>query len=157
MASVLVMKNEAGKLQGFGRRGERAYNRFTDDVKQLGVGEMIEFSYWVPRSTPFHRRHFKMLATVFDAQDRYTDENAFRKWLEVGAGHCDLAPSAGGDPVAIPRSIDYTSLDQAEFEPIHLAVKNFLRSPYCTSFLWPHLSADQQWEMIEQLLAGFDA
>lgn len=156
MANVLVMKNEEGKLEGFGRRGERAYNRFLGDLRKLEVGEMLQFSYRVPRSGPFHNRHFRMLNDVFEAQEAFDDEYIFRKWLEIGAGHCEFAPGKDGELVPIPKSIDYESLDQADFEPIHYAVKAFMRSPRATGFLWPHLTAHQQWEMIEQLLAEFD-
>lgn len=156
MANVLVMKNDQGKLEGFGQRGAKAYNRFLGDVRALATGELLTFSYKVPRSTKFHNRHFVMLATVYEAQEKFVDEHAFRKWSEVGGGYCDMVPGAKGELVAVPKSIDYDTLDDLEFEPVHRAVKDFLRSDHCTAFLWRHLGAQQQWEMIEQLLMGFD-
>lgn len=156
MASVLIVKNEAGKLEGFGEKGTRTYNRFLGDVRALVVGEMLSFSYRVPRSAPYHNRHFRMVRDVFESQEKFDDETLFRKWLEIGAGYADWVPGPDSKICAVPRSIDYATLDQADFEPIHVAVKGFMRSQYATGVLWPHLSAQMQWEMIEQLLAGYE-
>lgn len=156
MANVLIVKNPQGKLQGFGERGERTYNRFLDAVRQLEVGELLAFSYKAARSGPFHRRHFVMLGYVYDAQERFTDELQFRKWGEVGGGHCDLLPGRDGQLVAVPKSIDYESLDQTEFEPIHRDVKVFFRSEHARRYLWPHLTDQATYETMEILLQEFD-
>lgn len=156
MANVLIVKNPEGKLQGFGERGERAYNRFLSDVRALEPGELLAFSYKVPRSGPFHGRHFRMLGFVYDAQDRFTDELHFRKWGEVGAGHCELLPDGSGQLVAVPKSIDYESLDQVEFEPIHRDVKCFFRSEHARRHLWPWLTDQLTYETMEILLQEFD-
>jgi len=156
MAAVLIMKNAEGRLEGFGERGMRAYNRFLDAVRKLEIGELLKFEYKAPRSGPYHRRHFGMLGVIFENQDRFTDELVFRKWGEVGAGYCDLLPGKDGIPCAVARSIDYESLDQIAFEPIHLAVIGFYRDAHARRFLWPHLTEVQTYEMMEMLLMGFE-
>jgi hypothetical protein len=97
-----------------------------------------------------------MLKSVYDAQERFSSEYGFRKWCEMGAGHCDWVPGPDGHMQPIPKSIGYDSLDQAEFEPIHRDVFAFLRSEYARHVLWPHLRPDQTYEMIETLLAEFE-
>lgn len=156
MASVLVMKNAEGKLEGFGERGARAYNRFLADVRKLEMGELLAFSYKAPRSGPFHRRHFKMLDVFFQSQEYFSDEYAFRKWGEMGAGHCAWVPGPDGQMQAVPKSIDYESLDDIEFRPIHMAVKDFLRSERARSTLWPHLTDHATWETVDMLLMEFE-
>lgn len=157
MANVLIMKNSQGRLEGFGPRGVKAYNRFLSDLGALAIGEMLSFSYRVPRSLKFHRLHFGMLGTFFESQERFTDDYKFRKWSEVGAGHCDFLPGPKGELVAVPRSIDYEALDDLEFGDVHASVKGFLRSEHARRYLWAHLQEEQTYEMVETLLATFEA
>lgn len=156
MPSVLITKNDKGKIAGFGEKGERVYARFLAAVKALEYGELLAFTYKVPRSPKFHRLHFVMLAALFGAQDQFADDYQFRKWSEVGAGHVDWVPGPTGKMVALPRSIDYESLDDDEFGEMHAAVKAFFRSTHATRFLWPHLDDGQAAEMVEALLMEFD-
>ena len=67
-----------------------------------------------------------------------------------------MLPGPKGKPVAVPKSIAYEKLDQAEFEPIHDAIFAFARSTYATRFLWPHLSDEQGGEMVDVVLREFE-
>lgn len=156
MSVVQVTKDEQGKLVGFGEKGERAYARFLAAVRELEPGEMLGFEYRVPRSGPFHRRHFAVLKAFFDSQEQFSDSEQFRKWTEVGAGHVEFVPGPKGRMVALPKSISYESLDDEEFRDVHERVVQFLRTPHATRFLWPHLSDLQAGEMVETILAGFE-
>ncbi len=156
MPTVLILKDKTGKLAGFGQKGERAYARFLAAVKKLEYGELLSFSYKVPRSPKFHRLHFVMLAALFEAQEPFQSDYQFRKWAEVGAGHVDWVPGPTGKMVALPRSIDYESLDDADFSDMHDAVKAFFRSTHATRFLWPHLSDAEGAEMVRVILVEFE-
>jgi hypothetical protein len=156
MPSVLITLDDRGKLAGFGEKGERAYGRFLAAVKKLEQGELLSFTYKVPRSPRFHKLHFVMLAALFEAQEQFADDYQFRKWSEVGAGHVDWVPGPTGKMVALPRSIDYESLDDAEFSEMHEAVKTFFRSTHATRFLWPHMDDPCSAEMIESVLVQFE-
>lgn len=147
---------ENGKIVGVDDKAQKAYAKFRARLESLHNGESLIFSWKEPRSGPFHRRHFAMLGAVYNAQEQFTDETQFRKWMEVGAGYADMLPGPKGKPVAVPRSIAYEKLDQVEFEPIHQAVFAFARSLYATRFLWPQLSDAQQAEMIAAILAEFE-
>lgn len=143
-------------MVGFGQKGERAYAKFLAAVRNLEYGEMLAFSYKIPRAPKFHRLHFVMLAALFDAQEQFDDDYQFRKWAEVGAGHCDFVPGAKGRMVALPRSIDYESLDDVQFSEMHEAVKAFFRSQHAQRFLWPHLGEEQQMNMVANILDQFE-
>ncbi len=156
MPQIQVCKDNTGKLAGFGPKGERAYARFLSAVRNLEHGEMLAFSYKIPRAPKFHRLHFVMLAALFEAQEQFQSDYQFRKWAEVGAGHVDWVPGPTGKMVALPRSIDYESLDAVEFSEMHEAVKAFFRSQHATRFLWPHLDDLKAADMIEAILAGFE-
>ena len=156
MPSVHVMKNAQGKLEGFGERGAKTYQRFLKACKELEPGELLSFSFKVPRSPRFHRLHFVVLRALFDSQEQFSSDYEFRKWTEVGAGHVKFVPGPTGRMVALPMSIAYDALDDIAFGELHAKVKDFMRSEHAQKFLWPHLTAHQQWETVEQVLAEFE-
>lgn len=156
MPQVILHRGPNGKPEGITPAMDRAYQRFRARAAALEPRDSLVFSWREPRSGPYHRRHFVMLDALFQAQERFEDDEKFRKWLEVGAGYCDLLPGPTGELVAVPKSIAYEKLDQLEFEPIHAAVFAFARSERCTAFLWPHLTAEQRFMMVETTLAEFE-
>jgi hypothetical protein len=157
MSAVIIVKNSQGKLEGFGQKGAKTYAKFRAAVDALEIGETLGFSYKVPRAPRFHRLHFAgLIHPLFEAQEQFADEGQLRKWLEVGAGHCDFVPGPEGRMVALPRSIDYASLDDVEFGEVHEACKRFMRTEHCRRFLWPHLTQEQTAETIETILEGVE-
>ena len=156
MASITVTKDQTGQIVGFGEKDKKAYGRFKQKVKDLQPGELYTIEAWFPRNPRLHGLHFAMLAQVFDAQEQFSDPEQLRLWLQVGAGHCEFVPGPTGRMVAIPKSISFRSMDDAEFSEHHERVKAFLRSDHAQAFLWPHLPADQRAEMVEGVLQGFE-
>lgn len=155
MGLVLVVKGEDGKLQGFGEKGARAWAKFLRRVHDMAEGELLTFSWREPRSIKHHRLFFAKLRALFDRQEAFGSEDKLRPWLTVGAGYCDLLPGRDGQLVAIPQSINFESLDEADFGELHLQVDQFLWSPHAQAYLWPHLSVQQRYDMVEQLLGEF--
>ena len=155
MPTVTITKDEAGKIVGASDKDVKKYAKWRECIDKLTRHESIIFSWKEPRSGPYHRRHFKMLGCLFAAQEQFQDEEVFRKWGEVGAGYCKLVPGSNGKPVAIPDSINYEKLDQAEFKPIHEAVFAFYRTLKATRFLWPHLSDQMAGDMVESAIGEF--
>lgn len=157
MSEVVLVRGEDGKLQGLGDKGQRSFARFRSKVERLAIGETVKFSYWLPRSPGFHRRHFAILAALFKQQDQFTDPEKLRMWLQVGAGFCDLVPGPLGKLVAMPRSIAWENLDDDEFAEHHAAVIAFMRSTYCTRYLWPMWSDLDADTFINNVLMEFNA
>jgi hypothetical protein len=156
VADVVLTRGPDGKLQGMGEKGARQYQRFLAAVKQLQPGDTMRFSFKLPRSPVFHRRHFAILNAVFEQQEQFASPEAFREWVQVGAGFCDLVPGPKGKPVAIARSIAWEALEEADFAEHHAAVVGFLRSTHCTRFLWPHMDDLAADTFIDNLLRSFD-
>ena len=157
MSDVVIEKGGDGKLRGLGDKGGRAYARFLSQVRGMAVGDTMRFAFWVPRSLGFHRRHFKIIAKVFENQDQFQDIEKFREWLQVGAGFCDIYPGPKGKPVAIARSIAWERLEEADFEEHHREVIRFMRSAHCTRFLWPQMSDINADTFINNVLGEFGA
>lgn len=156
MSKVILRIDESGKLAGFDEKNERAYSRFRKQIAELQPGQTLTFEFRIPRSARMHRFHFAMLKAFFDCQEVFTDAERMRKWLEVGAGHCEFVPGPRGDLVALPKSIAYEALDDAEFREVHESVKAFLRTEHAYRYLWPHLDDARGESMVEAILCEFE-
>ena len=156
MTTITVTMGDDGKLRGFTDKDQIAYGKFRKRIAELEPGELMWLETWFERSGPYHRRHMAMVGAFFDAQEQFADFDDFRKWTQVGAGHCDFVPGPAGRMVALPKSIAYHKLDQADMEQLHKKTVDFLRSEHAQRFLWPHLSAEQTWMTIETILVGFE-
>lgn len=155
MAKVALRVNDSGKLEGLTPADDRAYARFKKKLGLMRPGDTISFEHRFPRSPKFHRLHFAMLGLLFDNQEQFANPEDLRKWIEVGAGHCQFVPGPGGRLVALPLSIAYDSLDDAEFYEHHIKVVTFLRSQAATRFLWPQIDDQAAGQSMDALLEGF--
>jgi hypothetical protein len=142
-----------GVFDGVRREDKRAWRRFWKRIVGLEPGEMAVADMRFPRSGPYHRRHMKIEASVFDAQDRFDDFEQFRIWLKVGAGWVTWCAGPKGGVVPIPKSISYAEADQEEFTRYHEAVMAFLRGQHAAPFLWRHMNDPHS--MMESILEGF--
>ena len=156
MTTITVSKDETGKLVGLTDPDHRAYGRFKKMIEELGCGEFFSIDYWFPRNPALHRLHFKIVGTLFDAQEQFADIDYLRGWLYVGAGHCRFVPGPTGKMVAMPESIKWSRIDDADFEKVHRKVIGFMRSEHARRFLWPHLSDAQTYDTMEILLQEFE-
>ncbi len=156
MSAVVLVKGEDGKLQGHGEKGQRAYGKFRRRVKSMQPGDTVHFEWREPRSLPHHRLFFAKLGALMDMQEQFDSEDKLRAWLTVGAGYADFVPGPTGRMVALPQSIAFDKLDEADFADLHAKVDAFLWTDHARRFLWPHLSAQQTYDFIDQLLTSFD-
>lgn len=150
----MIFKGADGKLEGWGEKGRRAFQKFRKIIAGLEVGETVQFSYRLPRSPRHHRFFFARLAELFERQERFKEVEHMLDWLKVGAGHVDLLPGQDGVPCAIPRSIAWHNLDEQGFIEFTRAMNDFLWTPYAQAALWPHLDEHQRWAMVDQWFQG---
>ena len=144
-----------GAVDGLGDLGQKQWRRFWNMIFRLEPGEMVEIQTYKNRSGPYHRRHFVIEQTVFEAQERFEHFEQFRYWLKVGAGWVTWAAGPKGGVVPIPKSVSYKSTDQEEFMEFHQRTVSFLRGPHAARYLWPHLK-DQADPRMNELLNGFN-
>lgn len=156
MSTLVVTMGEDGQLQGYGQKGERAWAKFKRRVAAMTIGETLAFSWKEPRSPRHHRLFFGKLGELFKRQEQFDDEDKLRAWLTVGAGYCDYLPGIDGVPCAIPRSIAWENLDEADFADLHAKVDAFLWSEHARGFLWPHMTDEQSYAAVDAFLLEFD-
>lgn len=155
MPSINCHLDENKKLDGISQTDKKRYAKFKFKVANLGENSIV-FSWREVRSGPFHRRFFKMLSELFDAQDAFIDPDMFRAWLTVGAGFAEFYPSAEGKMVAIPKSISYERLDQVKFKEVSDKVFDFVRSGHARGILWPHMSSRVSEQMVNAILKEYE-
>lgn len=156
MTTITVTRDDTGKIVGMGEKDKTAYARFLKRLKGLEPGELFTIDFWFPRNPKLHGLHFAMLTALFDRQEQFADPDQLRMWVQVGAGHCEFVPGPTGRMVAIPKSISWKSIDDADFSEHHNKVKDFLRTEHARRFLWPQMSDDETAGMVDELLAEFE-
>ena len=102
--------------------------------KKLKLGQTYSVEVKVVRNVDFHRKYFALVAyaweflTEQEIANFKTKEN-FRKYLEIAAGHCDvLYHPRLQEFVEIPRSISFSSMDNASFSDLYRRVKDVIFS-----------------------------
>lgn len=142
------------KLIGLTDKDADKYASFLAKLKSLTEADSITFSWAAPRSGPYHRRFFALLGMIYDSQEQFDDPDDLRQWLTVGAGHVRFVPGPSGRMVALPVSIKWDRMDQVEFERVANDVFSFAYSEHARRFLWPHLSNEVSYQMMETIMGG---
>jgi hypothetical protein len=140
-------------LDGFGKDDRASWRKFWKRALNMKPGDMFEVEMVFPRSGPFHRRHFAMEQSIFDAQEVFEDYEQFRQWLKIGAAWVIWMPGPDGQIVPIAKSVSYAAADQDEFEKFHQAVMRFLHGEHAAKTLWPHMKTPS--DMMTAILRGF--
>ncbi len=156
MSTVIVLKGNDGRLEGLGDKGRRMYLKLKRTIAAMAIGEMMCLSFKLPRSPKHHNFFFLKITGLFDRQEQFSDFERFRGWLTVGAGYCDLMPGPGGLSVALPQSLAFENMDEAEFVDLHQKINAFLWGEHAQQFLWPHLDYDHTYEAIERWHMEFE-
>lgn len=156
MSRVVIRKAEDGKLHGIDEKNERAYQKFRRMVADMEHGQTASFAFRMPRSPAHHRLFFAKLGSLINRTEAFDDQDKLRYWLTMGAGYFDLVPGFDGKPNAIPKSIDFDSMDEAEFSELHNAVNTFLWTARAQETLWPHLDAEGRYRCVEHFLREFE-
>ena len=156
MSRLVITKGQDGKLCGLDPAGQRAYGRFKAAVAALQPGETLGFTFRLPRSPKHHAFFFAKLQRLLERTEAFTELDKLRAWLTMGAGYADFVPGMDGQPNAIPRSLEFDSMDEADFAELHRAVDAFLWTLHAQAVLWPALDANQRWACMESFMGSFE-
>lgn len=139
-------------IRGLDEKHNTRWRRFWGRIWEADAGEVMHLEVVVDRSGPFHRRHMAMEQALFDRQDQWLTLDELRWWLKTGAGWGDFVQPARGPLKFVPRSTAYEACSDDEMKELHTAMLAFLRTPKTMQSLWPHLSLDVRYEMLESIL-----
>src|SRR5690606_19324686 len=114
-----------GAVDGLGERGKKQWRRLWNRIFKLQPGEAMEIITHQERLGWYHRKHMALEQRVFEAQEVFEHFRTFRAWLKIGAGHVEFVPGADGQLQAVPLSISYAEMEQAQMEEFHDAAVAF--------------------------------
>ncbi len=150
MITVNVYKDNDGRLRGVTAEDERAQRKWKKFVDSLAPGEHATYQVEIPRNPAQHGRFMAMTRRLLERTEAFTDFDALRDWLTIGAGY--MVQDAEGKWVA--QSIAFDSMDGVEFGELFRKVEDFLWSDRARRTLWRHLTPAQHNDAITQLLAS---
>ena len=97
------------------------------DCDSLPYGELMVDIY-VKRNPKNHRRYFAFIKQAFDMQEDFDNQENFRKYLQMKAGHYDAVVTPKGETMYWPQSVDWSKLKEPEFKKLFNEVVNaFIR------------------------------
>lgn len=82
-----------GLFDGWSKNDKKGWRKLWKRLMALEPGEFAVVEFVIPRSSPYHRRHFAIINAVFDAQERFTDFDVFIAWIKVGAAWVARLPT----------------------------------------------------------------
>lgn len=85
-------------------------------LRKYKVGETFRADVKKPRCYTNHKRFFALLNLTFENQEQYRNFEHFRKAVQIEAGHVDELITLDGEVLLLPKSIDYSTLDELEFQ-----------------------------------------
>ncbi len=150
---AIVRKVMLDGFRGLDEKHDKRWRRHLARLFRGEVGEVFHFEDIVDRSGPFHRMHMAMEQNLFDRQDQWATLASLREWLKTGAAWGDFALNNKGVMKFVPRSTAYEACSNDEMYELHTAMLAFLRTPGAQRKLWPHLSPDARYEMLEAIVA----
>lgn len=149
MTSITIIMGSDRKLQGISEEANRAYSKFKRTVRDLDIGETLEFTFTIPRSPKHHRRFMKIVRDLLACTEAFDDFDAIRDWMVTGAGYIEKAEGA---TEWTPVSLSFSSLDEVQFSELVHRVTTFLWSDRAQSYLWRNQSAGQRADTLRSVL-----
>jgi len=109
------------------------YDEDYDNKKMLKVGTVYEATIKEMRNVAFHRKYFSLINLAWEYLDERQraffkeDVNAFRKTVEVAAGHYEPVYSVARHSwLEVPKSIAFDKLSESDFEQLYEKVKTVI-------------------------------
>ena len=114
--------------------GLRCVNSAEASLLENMTGQEVEARLYKPVNPKFRRKYFALLKTAYDMADFRIDgepgnKEQFRHHVTVGAGYCDFF-KYGDKLVAVPRSIAWAKMEDAEFENLYRDSLTFICKTY---------------------------
>ena len=85
-------------------------------LAHLKPGDVVMAEIKLSRNPAFHRLVFKMLHDSFENQDKWSDFEKYREYLQIAAGLCDPIVKSSGEVWYSVRSLAWSKMDETEFK-----------------------------------------
>lgn len=120
---------------------------------RLKVGDHISITTWKERDIAKHRKFFKLLnKTIYllpedKVYDKLRNIDYLRKELMILCGHVDTHVTMKGEMILIPKSINFQTIDQEEFDRIYFLCMQTILKIYL-----PDITLEQFTQHIEKFI-----
>lgn len=135
---------------------EKGWRRFMRAMNEGAAGEYFQITVERQRMLKVHKKQMALEGKVFDSQERFTDKEAYRLWLKVGAGFVTWCSGARGGVFPVPRSINFNTCSEEEFAEYRELVSTFLRTQHAQKYLYPALTPQMAEQCMESILEPFE-
>lgn len=85
-------------------------------IQTIKKGETVTAVVRRNRNPKHHRKLFALLKVVFEAQSSFATTHELLTALKLATGLFDTGKTVDGIPFAVPKSINFASMDQTGFE-----------------------------------------
>ena len=116
------------------------YDEDYDSKKMLKVGNVYEATIKEMRNVAFHRKYFSLINLAWEYLNEQQrtffkdDVNAFRKTVEIAAGHYEPVYSVARQSwLEVPKSIAFDKLSESDFEQLYEKVKTVIFQTFIPS------------------------
>lgn len=115
MAEVFICVNRLGSLVPVDQHGR-------DAMAKVKIGSQVQVEVKRARNPKQHRLYWALINLIHGQQSRYTTHDQLSNALKCAVGWCDEIELKDGRIMAIPKSIAFANMKQAEFEQFFDAV-----------------------------------
>lgn len=104
-----------------------AYNSDYDNYSKIPNDEVFEIEYKKKRNINFHRKYFALLNLFFDNTEYFVSLDHVRAVVLIHTGHTEeIVNPKTGEINLIPKSIQFSKMDEIEFSKLYEDTKNFI-------------------------------
>lgn len=151
MAEIILMKTANGALVP-------ADPQAAEFIAKMKLGAGVAASFKKHRNPRFHRKYFALLNLAYESWEPADKEfrglpvqknfDRFRKDVIIAAGFYDAVVNINGDVRAEARSINFSSMDDAEFADLYSKTVDVVLNRFLTNY-----SRDDLDSVIDQILS----
>lgn len=151
MAEIILMKTANGALVP-------ADPQAAEFIAKMKLGAGVAASVKKHRNPRFHRKYFALLNLAYESWEPADKEfrglpvqknfDRFRKDVIIAAGFYDVVVNINGDVRAEARSINFSSMDDADFADLYSKTVDVVLNRFLTNY-----SRDDLDSVIDQILS----
>lgn len=116
--------------------------RALEFLRKLPQGKVVEVEIKRARNPQHHRKFFALLNLVWSNQERYPSVDCLLAALKISIGHVDMITMPGGKTHLIPRSINFASMNQDEFDDFYKRCLDKIMEHFLPGVTEPELEAE---------------
>jgi hypothetical protein len=138
------------RIRGANAVHDKRWRRLWAEIWNADPGDLKEIANREARNLRFHNAWMAFEQRLFDNQEVFVHEKAFRDWLKTGAAFGEYK-LVRGEMKFVPSSVAFEHCSEDEMREFVDAAMEFLHTPWAQAELWPHLRADKRQRALEAI------